>query len=158
MQNYKKISKYTLWCLMALGVIVSIMFYVGGSEGSLEVAGDFLDIPKFTNLFLFWNYILVAAVICLTLCVVCVEFGKTFKVDRKKAVSQLCVVLAFVALIVICWLIASPEEVKIIGYEGTDNVGFMARLSDASLYLTYILTCGTICAMIWGIIHTKRLK
>ena len=158
MKDYKLIPKITLWVLLALGVAISIMFYAGGSEGTLEVAGDFLNIPLFTNLFLVWNYILVCLVVLITLGVVCWEFVKTYKVDKKKALNSLCVVLGFIALIVLCWLIGSPDEVKIVGYEGSDNVGAMARLSDACLYLTYILTCATVVALIWGVIHTKRMK
>lgn len=158
MQDYKKISKYTLWALMAIGVLFSIMFYVGGSAGSLEVAGDFLNIPRFSNLFLIWNYILVCAVCLLTLAMVCWEFAKTFKADRKKAINQLCVVIGFIVLVVLCWILGSSSEVKIIGYEGTDNVGAMAKLSDACLYLTYILTVGTLGAMCWGLWHTKHVK
>ena len=130
MKDYKLIPKIALWSLMAIGVIVSVLFYLPVSEGTLEVAGDFLNIPRFSNLFLVWNYILVCLVVLITLGVVCWEFVKTYKVDK----------------------------VKIIGYEGQDNVGPMAKLSDACLYLTYILICATIVALVWGVIHTKRMK
>ena len=158
MKDYKLIRKIALWSLMAIGVIVSVLFYLPVSEGTLEVAGDFLNIPRFSNLFLVWNYILVCLVVLITLGVVCWEFVKTYKVDKKKALNQLCVVLGFVVLILVCWFLGSSDEVKIIGYEGQDNVGPMAKLSDACLYLTYILTCATIVALIWGVIHTKRMK
>ena len=158
MKDYKLIPKIALWSLMALGVLFSVLFYAGGSEGALEVAGDFLDIPRFSNAFLIWNYILLALVCCITLGVVCWEFVKLYKVDKKKALRSLIVVVGFVCLLLICWFLGSPAEVKIIGYEGVDNVGNMARLSDACLYLTYILTCATLIALVWGVIHTKRLK
>ena len=158
MNNYKLLSKLTLLVLLMVGIAMSVLFFVGGTEGSLEVAGDFLPIPKFTSMFLFWNYILVALVCLVTLAVVVWEFVKTYKVDRKKALRSLCVVVGFIALIVICWLLGSPNEVKIIGYEGTDNVGGMARLSDACMYLTYILVLATVVSLVWGVIHTKRLK
>ena len=158
MKDYKLIPKIALLSLMAIGVIVSVMFYAGGSEGVHEVAGDFLDIPRFTNLFLVWNYILLALVVCITLGVVIWEFVKLYKVDKAKALRALCVVIGFIALILLCWFLGSPAEVKIIGYEGADNVGNMARLSDACLYLTYILTCATLVALVWGVIHTKRMK
>lgn len=159
MKDYKMIPKIALWVLMGLGIVCSIMFFfLGGSEGQLEVAGDFLEIPFFTNLFLTWNYILVILVCLVTFAVVVWEFVKTYKVDRKKALRSLCVVVGFIALIVICWLLGSPNEVKIIGYEGTDNVGGMARLSDACMYLTYILVLATVVSLVWGVIHTRRLK
>lgn len=156
MSNYKLISKTALLLLLGVGIVFSVLFFAGGSEGSLEVAGDFLAIPKFTTLFLIWNYVLVALVCLVTLAVVVWEFIKTYKVDHKKALTSLGVVVAFVGLVVLCWFLGSPDKVDIIGYEGTDNVGAMARMSDACLYLTYILVIGTIAAMVWGVIHTKR--
>lgn len=158
MKNYKMIPKVALWVLMGLGIIFSVLFYIGGSEGSLEVAGDFLDIPYFTNLFLTWNYILVFLVVLVTLGVVIWEFAKTYKVDKKKAMKGLYVVLGAIVLVLVCWYLGSPEELKIIGYEGTDNVGSMAQLTDACIYLTYILVLATIVAMVWGIIYTKKLS
>ena len=156
MKDYKKISKLSLWVLLAIGIVASILFFAGGSNGSLEVAGDFLPIPKFTSMFLFWNYILVALVCLITLAVVVWEFVKTYKVDKIQALKKLAVVVGFVLLLVVCWFVGSPEKVDIIGYEGTDNEGAMARLSDACLYVTYVLVIATIATMAWGIIRTKR--
>ena len=158
MKNYKMIPKVTLWVLMGLGILFSVLFYVGGSEGSLEVAGNFLDIPYFTNLFLAWNYVLVFLVVLITLGVVIWEFTKTYKVDKKKALKGLYVVLGAIVLVLICWFLGIPEELKIIGYEGTDNAGSMAQLTDACIYLTYILVFATLVAMVWGIIYTKKLS
>lgn len=158
MKNYKLLPKITLWVLMALGIIATIMFFAGGSNGSLEVAGDFLDIPRFTDLFLIWSYILLSIVILVTLGVVITEFVKNCKYDKRKAIRTSIVVLGFVALVLVCWFLGSPEKVNIIGYEGTDNVGAMAQMSDAIIYLCYILFAATICTLIWGVIYTKRLK
>jgi len=159
MKDYKMIPKIALGALMGLGILFSAMFFfMGGSEGQLEVAGDFLEIPYFTNLFLVWNYILVILVILVTLAVVVWEFTKMYKVDKKKAMNGLYVVVGFIALVVLCWLLGSPNEVKIIGYEGTDNVGGMARLSDACMYLTYILVLATVVTLVWGVVYTKKLS
>ena len=71
MEKYKLIPKITLWALMAIGIVVTVMFFfLGGSEGTLEVAGDFLNIPYYTDLMLNWNYILFALVCLATLCAV----------------------------------------------------------------------------------------
>ncbi|MBQ3673957.1 MAG: hypothetical protein II928_05765 [Paludibacteraceae bacterium] len=158
MKNYKLIPKITLWSLLALGIVVIIMFFAGGSNGSLEVAGDFLDIPRFSDLFLVWNYILLGLAVLITLCIVIVEFTRNWKNDRRKAITTLCVVIGFIALACVCWFLGSPEKINIIGYEGTDNQGFWAQLSDAVIFACYFLVCGTIIAMIWGAIHTRRLK
>lgn len=158
MKNYKLFPKVTLWVLMVVGIIATAMFFLGGSEGSLEVAGDFLDIPKFSDVFLYWIYALVVLVILTTFGFVLAKLVETFKVDPKAGVRSILVVLAAVGLCALCWFLSSPEKMEIIGYEGTDNVGNMARLSDAMMYLVYILTASTIAALVWGVIYTKVKK
>ena len=158
MKNYKLFPKVTLWVLMLVGIITAVMFFVGGSEGSLEVAGDFLDIPKFSDVLLYWIYALVVLVILATFGFVIAKLVETFKVDPKRGLTSVVVVLAAVGLCALCWFLGSPEKVEILGYEGTDNVGNMARLSDAMMYLVYILTASTVAALVWGVIYTKVKK
>ena len=158
MKNYKLFPKVTLWVLMVVGIIATAMFFLGGSEGSLEVAGDFLDIPKFSDVFLYWIYALVVLVILTTFGFVLAKLVETFKVDPKAGVRSILVVLAAVGLCALCWFLGSPEKVEILGYEGTDNVGNMASLSDAMMYLVYILTASTVAALVWGVIYTKVKK
>ena len=158
MKDYKLLPKVTLWTLLALGIVAIAMFFGGGSAGSLEVAGDFLDIPRFTDLFLVWVYILLGIVVLITLCVVVVEFCNNWKHNRRKAYATLGIVLGFVALACVCWFAGSPEKINIIGYEGTDNEGAWAQLADAVIYACYFLVLATLCTMVWGYIHTKRLK
>ena len=158
MKNYKLFPKVTLWVLMVVGIVATALFFLGGSEGSLEVAGDFLDIPKFTNVLLYWIYALVVLVILATFGFVLAKLVETFKVDPKAGIRSVVVVLAAVALCALCWFLGSPEKVEILGYEGTDNVGNMARMSDAIMYLVYILTASTVAAFVWGVIYTKVKK
>ena len=158
MKNYKLFPKVTLWVLMVVGIVATALFFLGGSEGSLEVAGDFLDIPKFTNVLLYWIYALVVLVILVTFGFVIAKLVETFKVDPKRGLTSVLVVLAAVALCALCWFLGSPEKVEILGYEGTDNVGNMARMSDAIMYLVYILTASTVAALVWGVIYTRVKK
>ena len=158
MKNYKLFPKVTLWVLMVVGIVATALFFLGGSEGSLEVAGDFLDIPKFTNALLFWIYALVVLVILVTFGFVIAKLVETFKVDPKKGLVSVGVVLGAVALCALCWVLGSPEKIEILGYEGTDNVGNMARMSDAIMYLVYILTASTVAALVWGVIYTRVKK
>lgn len=159
MKNLNLIPKITLWVLLALGIVVSVMFYVGGNEaGGLEVAGDILNVPVFTTLFLNWNYILLAIAVLVTLVAVVAAFALRFRMDKKKAIASLAVVCGFALLVVICWFLGSPEELHIIGYEGADNVGAMAQMSDAIMYLTYILMAGVLGTICWGAIYTRIKK
>lgn len=159
MKNYSLISKVTLWVLLAIGIIISAMVFLGGTDGvGYEVAGDTLDVPKFTDLFLNWNYILLCLAILVTLIFVVMGFCRQWKADKKKAMFSLCVLIAFVLLFVICWFLGSPEKIQIIGYEGTDNQGFWAQLSDMMMFASYALVCGVIIAIIYGAIRSLTLK
>ncbi len=159
MKNYKLIPKITLWTLFALGIAVLAIYIIGGNGPDVhEVAGDVLPIPRFADLFLVWNYILLGLVVLVTIGVVVVEFCKNWKDNRRKAYATLGVACGMIVLALVCWFLGSPEKIDIIGYEGTDNEGFWAQLSDAVIYACYILMTATIGTMIWGIIHTKRLK
>ena len=159
MKNYSLISKVTLWVLLAIGIIISAMVFLGGNEeGGLEVAGDILSVPKFTDLFLNWNYLLLLLAVLATLVFVIIGFCRMFQADKKKALFMLGVVVAFVLLFVICWALGSPEKINIIGYEGTDNQGFWAQLADMMMYASYALVCGTIIAIIYGWVHSLILK
>lgn len=159
MKNLNLIPKITLWVLLALGIIASVMFYAGGNEATgLEVAGDILNVPVYTSLFLNWNYILLAIVICVTIVAVVYSFVLQYQKNKKKAIQSLIVIIAFVLVAVLCWFLGSPEKVNIIGYEGTDNVGAMAQMSDAIMYLTYILLVGVIGTICWGAIYTRIKK
>ncbi len=152
------IPKISLWTLLALGIAVIAAFFLGGDSGTLEVAGDFLGIPKFTDLFLGWIYILLGLAILITLCVLVVKLAGDFKYNPKRAIRSLCVVVGAVVLCIICWLLGSPEELHIIGYEGTDNVGFWAQMADAVMYLVYILFAATIITVIVGACISRSRK
>ena len=158
MKDYKLIPKITLWVLLALGLVFIALFFLGGSSGSLEVAGDFLDIPRFSDAFLIWNYVLFGLVVLVTLCVVVVEFANNWKTNRRKAYATLGVVCGFILLALVCWFLGSPEKIDIIGYEGSDNEGFWAQLADAVIYACYFLFAATILTIVWGVLHTRRLK
>lgn len=159
MNKYEKFTKLTLLVLMLLGVVVGAVFFLLGDEAEgYEVAGDILSVPKATNLFLAWNYILFGLAILSTLVFVCAGFVSTFNADKKKAITLLSVIIGFVLLFVVCWFLGSPEKIHIVGYDGTDNEGFWAQLSDMMIFITYTLLCGTIGTLIWGVVRTKLKK
>lgn len=153
-----KIPRILLYVLMALCIVFGLMFYAGGSEGSLEVAGDFLDIPRYTDLFLYWNYILVILAIVITLVVVLVSYAISLKYTPKRAIRTLVYVCVFVLILVVSWFLGSPEELPIVGYEGTDNVGFWAQCTDMIIYSVYILVVAVIATIIGAAIYVKLKK
>jgi multisubunit Na+/H+ antiporter MnhB subunit len=159
MKNYKLLPKIALIALSALGVVFALLFFLGGNlEEKHAVAGDLLDIPRFTDAFLTWIYILVGVAIVITLCAANADFVNNWKHNRNKAYAAIAVICGIVLMFVICWLLGSPKEISIVGYEGDENVGFWAQASDMVIYACYFLVAATIGAMIWGYVYTKRLK
>ena len=158
MKNYKLIPMVTVLLLILVGLATLALFFFGGTNGTHEVAGDVLDVPKYTDYLLYWNYVLVGLVILVTFGFVIWKLVQTFMVDYKRGLVSVGVVVGAVALCILCWQLGSPDKIEILGYEGTDNVGTMARLTDAIMYLTYILTATTAIALLGGFIYTKVKK
>ena len=158
MKSYKLIPKITLLILLLVGIAAVAVFFLGGNAGTYEVAGDQLPVPEYTSEFLFWNYALVGLVILVTFGFVIWKLIETFRVDYKRGLISVGVVLAAIGLCFLCWNFGSPEKVEILGYEGEENKGAMAQLTDAMMYLTYILTAATVVALLWGVVYTKVKK
>lgn len=159
MKNYKLIPKIALWSLAALGVIFALLFFLGGNSSEThEVAGKTLPIPRFSDAFLVWIYIIMIVGVAITLFAAGASFMNQWKYNRRRAYMTIGVICGLILLFVICWFLGSGEEVKIAGYDGDENVGFWAQLSDMVIYACYFLAAATIGAVIWGIVHTKRLK
>lgn len=153
-----KLPKIVLYVLMGLSIVLGVLFFAGGNSGSLEVAGDFLNIPRFTDLFLNWNYILIGAAVFITLICIVITFAQLFKNTPKKALRSLGFMCLFVLVFVVSWFLGSPEEMKIIGYEGTDNVGFWAQCTDMIIYSVYVLIGAVVLTIIGGAIYVKIKK
>ena len=158
MKLIETVSRIILLILLALCVIVGVMFYVGGSNGTLDVAGDLLSIPRYTDLFLYLNYALVILTCIITLGILLINFGYRLKYNPKGALKSLIPIVLFILVFVLSWNLGSPEKLEIIGYEGTENVGFWAQLTDLLLYVSYILLGVTILTLFGMAIYTKVRK
>ncbi len=158
MKLIETVSRIILLILLALCVIVGVMFYVGGSNGTLDVAGDLLSIPRYTDLFLYLNYALVILTCIITLGILLINFGYRLKYNPKGALKSLIPIVLFILVFVLSWNLGSPEKLEIIGYEGTENVGFWAQCTDMFLYVSYILLGVTILTLFGMAIYTKVRK
>lgn len=161
MKTYKLIPKIILWVLMLVGIGAVGMFFLGEdlpADKNLGISDDTLLVPQYTDQLLYWTYALVGLVLLVTFGFVIYKFATSFKHDMKGALISLGVVLGSVLLCWLCWHFGSDAKVEIVGYEGDENVGFMARLTDAIMYLTYILTGATVVALIFGAVYSKIKK
>ena len=162
-EKYKLFPKIALIALSVLSVIIIlgylIMIFLGISEGTWEVAGDFLAIPKFTGAYLVWTYVLAGLAACAFAISLCILLIHLFQKDSKKAIFVLAVIFTYIIVVpAICYMLASGDAVEIVGYEGTDNVGTWARISEAMLYWTYFAVVSTCCALVGGLAYSISKK
>ena len=157
MKSFDKLPRIVMLVLLAICVVVGVLFYAGGSNGTLDVAGDLLSIPRYTDVFLYLNYALVALVCLITLVVMITKFAAKFKYSPAAAVKSLIPNLLAVVVFVVSWFLGSPEKMDIIGYEGTDNQGFWAQCSDMIIYVTYTFLAATILT-VFGMAAYNKFK
>lgn len=151
MNNLPKIALYVL---IAISLIFTVMFWVGG-QSEVEINGEYWAEPTYTGLYLNWAYTLCGIALVLTLLIALVKFFINFASSPKKGLVTLLVMLLFVAVFVVSWYLGSDARLDIIGYEGTDNEGVMARYSDMCLYSAYILAAGTVLSMFVTALYAK---
>ena len=151
----ENLPKYTLWVLFAISLVVSGIFIFGGSMEIEGNAGEMLSTFVHTDLFLNWTYILFALSVVITLFAAISSFITTFRKNLKKGIGTIVVLVVFALVFVVSWFLGSPEELTIVGYEGTDNVGFWAQYSDMCLWATIIFSVATILALVGSTLYSK---
>ncbi|HHT61680.1 MAG: hypothetical protein KBB61_02075 [Paludibacteraceae bacterium] len=155
LQFINKISKISLWVLFAISMVIGVLFFVGGST-QIDIAGNMWNSPKFTDALIYWAYTLCILTVVITLGIQLMRLILNFKNDFKKALNSLISIIGIIGLFAIAWFLGDGEtKLDIIGYEGTDNVGFWAQYSDMCLYLIYMFMGAVVLAMIGSYIYVK---
>lgn len=149
-----KLPQYTLYALLVISLVFTVMFWAGGGT-TVEINGELWDEPTYTGLYLDWAYILCGIAVVLILIISIWKFIASFIANPKKGVATLVVLLLFAAVFVVSWSLGSDAKLEIIGYEGTDNEGVMARYSDMCLYAAYTLAGATVLSMLVTSIYSK---
>lgn len=153
----KKLPQISLIVFGLLSIIASVLFFAGLGKETFISPNTFEEMTdsSFSDLFLGWAYVLFAIAFCLVIIFSVIGFVKNFKDAPKKAVRTLVVLIVLVAVFVISWACGSADELKIVGYDGGQNVGFWAQFSDMIIFTAYTLVCATVVALIGSIIYSK---
>lgn len=156
----KKLPKISLIACAAISVVVVVMFFMGLGKAEFlsPNTGEYLTDSTYTDLFLWWAYILFGITFVVTLLFTLIRFCKLFAENPKKAIRMLVVLVVFALIFVISWAMGSEEKLEIIGYDGTDNVGFWARWSDMIIYTAYTLFCAAFIALFGSMLYSKIKK
>ncbi len=149
-----KISYYVLYVLFIVTIIILALFFFGGdAQGSAVLAGVDPEMwqPAHSDALLYWTYALfiISAVLAI------VSFVHFMICNPKASMGSLYVLVGSIILLIITWFCGSPAKLEILGYEGTDNVGTWAQISDMFIYALYVLVVVAILCAILGAIKKK---
>ena len=147
-----QILAYVLGLLSAL---IVVMIYAGGNAESLEVGGELLTVPKYTDTLLYWSYFLIGLIVVITLLLIVLGFVKSLVANPLSAIKSLIPLIIFVLIFVVAWSLGSAEKITIIGYEGTENEGFWAQFTDMVIYASYTLFAAVVLAIFGARVYTS---
>lgn len=144
-----KVSYYVLYALFAAIIAVILLFFLGGdAEGAARLTNVDQEMwqPANTDLLIYLNYALfaiaaIASVISFVYFLVC---------NPKASAGSLYVLAGSIIVLAICWFLGSPEKIEILGYEGTDNVGFWCQATDMFIYSIYALFAVAVLSIVFG--------
>ena len=126
--------------LLAVSAVIFVLLFLGGNEDN---SADL--IPKFTNTFIIWTYILIFGAILVT---------GLFEVigiisHPQKSFRTLLSLGVLVVLVLVAFILADDTPLKLVGYEGTDNVPSMLILSDVFIFTLYLIVSISIILVIY---------
>jgi hypothetical protein len=126
-----RISSITLYVIIGITVILTILFFVGGYVAGTK--GTNLAEPVNTDYMLIWNVILLGIAIILTLVFTLVSI----LMNPKRALRSLIVLGVVAVFIFISYQFASDELLNLVNYNGPDNIPSTLKIVDTGLFLTY---------------------
>lgn len=147
-----RISRWTLYALSAVTIVLIALFFLGGTVQPENQYVELVGIaePSFTDGLLYWIYILLGITIFSVFAFSVIGFINNFRHNRKRAINSLLTLLVFAVLLVVAYALGDGTPLNILGYEGTDNVPAMLKLTDMWIYSVYILMSLIILAMLFS--------
>lgn len=129
----QKITSWLLYLLIGVAIVSAVLLYAGGFENEANT------IPNYTDQILFLTYAFVAIAIGATLVVSLVNFVRNAMLDPKSALKALVGPVVIIVLVIVAAAMADGTPLKIIGYDGNDNIPSMLKFADVCLFTTYFL-------------------
>ena len=146
-----KIASIVYYVLLALSAVVLVLFFCVGFGNQESYSSGVYKSPQFTDLLMWWMYILVA------ICAVCTVAGavtaKGGKVDSNMPAWGEILAKAglwlFVPVLAITWFMGSKAPVTT--GTGLYEDAFWLQATDAIIYTIYVLLGVTAVALIAGL-------
>jgi len=137
---------------LIIGVIISIavmaLFYLGGQVPAQEKIAADMSQPKFTDIVLYWSYVLLVITIAALIIFAIMAVLKQLKESPKKALSGLLVLVGLAAMFLITFMMGDGSLLNIPGYDGPDNQPKTLKITDMWLFSSYIMLILTFLAIL----------
>lgn len=137
-----KVIKITGITLVVVSFLLLIAFFATLGQGTATIqsaAGEAIQVPLLTDTIMYWLYILFGVAILLSVGVAIINFTKSLMSNPVKALKALLPIIAFAGIFLVSYLVGSSEKMTIIGYDGTQNEGAWAQITDMFIYTIYTL-------------------
>lgn len=142
----QKISSYILYVLLITNVIVMGLFYFGGIVP--ETAMNDYPEPVYTDLLIYWIYLLVAVGVLCTLGFGIAHFFKFVRNSPFDAIKSIAGGVLLILFLVLFWRLGDGTILNIPNYTGTSNTYFWLKTTDMYLYTIYLLLGLSVCTII----------
>ncbi len=144
--KFANVSKYLLWALMGISLVLVGIFFFGGFVPGTE--GTTSAEPVITETILRWAYVLFIIAAAFSLI-----FPLVFMAGNLRSAKRLgIVILVGAVLIFISNRLASDELLNLIQYTGPDNVPGTLKTVGTFLIFTYILGIVAILSILYSAI------
>ena len=141
-------ARFTPYIGVLISLVVLGLFFLGGQASEQEKLVADMSQPKFTDLLLYWMYVLLVVTVVVWVLFVILSSVTQLKENPKKALGGFLALLGLAAMLVITYVIGDGTLLNIPGYEGSDNRPTMLKMTDMWLYSMYVMFVVTILAMI----------
>lgn len=121
------------------------------------VADTSLSEPAHTDALIYWIYVLSVVTVVVTLLAACFQFFSVFKDSPKSAIRSLLGVILLVALLLVTYSAGDTTPLKLIGYDGSENVPFWLKMGDMFIYTIGVML-GILVLLMLGFGISKRFK
>ena len=154
-----RISGVFLYVMLGLTLVVACLFYFGGeaSGSSLLALSSSESQPAYTDVFLYWLYVLFGIIVLITVAASVFRLIANVKDAPLKTVKSLSGIFLLLAVLLVSWWAGSNEPLALPGYAGAENTPFWSRIADMFLYSIYVLA-GTTVGLILAFAVVKRFK
>jgi hypothetical protein len=130
MKKITKAASIALYVLLLLGVIFTALMFLGGN-----IEGEANDTPVYTDAILRFTYFIIALGVGAIIVFEIINLIMHPANAKRSGIS----IGIMVAVVALAYSLSDGTPLKILGYEGTDNVPSMLLVTDTGLYTFYIL-------------------